>query len=578
MPCKKEFACAADDELINIPPEKTNPGPRHPGQRRKNVFNQMQIKTRFYVLIGFSALMLIWVGATGLSGMAASNDAVATVYNEHLVAIDRLNEIRNNQMQINITLGAARMETDPFEIVAQTDKLGGMIFRIENLMKEYEARTLAADERTLYDAFVQARLAFGRTGVMPMIDLLQREQFSAADALRKKTLEPTYAKASAAIDALLKYQVDHAKAQYEEASAYAAKVRIISIGSIVAGLVLSVFAGLFIARAITEGVARLVAAANKMSSGDLTARIEISGGCELGQVARAFNTMAEDFSSLLGQVQRAAAEAAATSVQVAETADAVSQASHAQSGAAAEAATAADSLDRSNESLVTSSEQAAVAAEDTRGLATHGQSVVNQAADGIRSIAATFSTSARLVDALGQRSQQIGQIVDVIKEIADQTNLLALNAAIEAARAGEQGRGFAVVADEVRKLAERTSQATSEISEMIAAIQGETHQAVSNMESGSRQIDTGLELARQAGEALQNINDSIRGVAEMIRAAAAATHAQADTSREISGRVDSIARMAAENSQAVAGTTASTRTLRELADQMQVLVSRFRIA
>ena len=540
--------------------------------------NQMNIKTRFYILIGFSALMLLWVGVTGLTGIGAANQTIAALYNDNLVAIDHLNEIRNNQMQISITLAAARQETDPFEIVAQTDKISGQIFRIENLLKEYEGRTLAPQERELFDAFVKARLNFGRTGVMPMIDLLQAEKFAQADELRKTVLEPAYAKASAAIDALLKYQVEQAGRAYEEASAAAARVRTVTIGSMVAGLVLSVLAGLLITRAITRSVAELMRAASGLAEGNLAVRADIQGGCELGQVALAFNKMADDFSAILGQVQQASTKVVHTSSGVADTAHQVAQASQAQAGQAADATSFAEQLNQAIGDLVARSERAAEAAEQTSGLATEGQAVVNQAVTGIRAIAATFSESARLVDALGRRSDQIGEIVGVIKDIADQTNLLALNAAIEAARAGEQGRGFAVVADEVRKLAERTAKATSEISEMIASIQSETRDAVRNMEGGSREVDGGLALAEQAGAALERINASIQQVAAAIRDTAAATHEQAATSRDISGRVESISRMATDNSAAVAGTTDSVRGLKQLAEELELLVSRFHLA
>jgi methyl-accepting chemotaxis protein len=540
--------------------------------------NTMKIKTRFYILIGFSALMLLWVGVTGLTGIGASNATIAALYNDNLVALERLNEIRNNQMQINITLAAARQETDAFEIVAHTDKIGGFIFRIENLLKEYEARTLAAEERQLFDDFVKARLNFGRNGVMPMIDLLQAEKFAEADALRKTVTEPAYAKASAAIDALLKYQVDHARASYETASADATRVRVITIGSMVVGLALSILAGLFITRAITGSVAELVKAATGLAEGNLTVRADIRGGCELGQVALTFNKMADDFSAILGQVQQAAARVVDTSAGVADTARQVARSSQGQADEAADASGSAERLNQAIGDLVARSEQAAGAAEETSGLAVHGQEVVNQAVAGIRAIAVTFGESARLVDALGKSSDQIGAIVAVIKDIADQTNLLALNAAIEAARAGEQGRGFAVVADEVRKLAERTTGATTEISTMIAAIQNETNGAVRNMEAGGRQVDDGLRLAEQAGEALERINDSIRAVAAAIRATAAATHEQAATSQDISGRVDSIAHLATENSTAVAGTTGDVDGLKQLAEELRGLVSRFRLA
>jgi methyl-accepting chemotaxis protein len=542
------------------------------------MFSQMNIKTRFYILIGFSAAVLVWVGTTGLTGIRTANETLASLYNGHFLAMQRINEIRNNQMQMHITLAAARMETDPFEIVAQTDKLSGLIFRIENLMKEYEGQSLSQEERQLFDAFVQARLNFGRNGVMPMVDLLQKEKFAEADTLRKNVMEPAYAKASAAIDTLLKHRLERAQAEYEETSAHATRVKMVSIGSMLAGLTLTILAGLFITRAITQGVTQLVGAASGLAEGNLAVRTSMKGGCELSQVAQTFNKMAEEFSSILSQVQKASTEVVGTSAAVADTAERVAQASQQQASEAADAATSADTLNHTIDSLVARSEQVAKAAEETSALAVQGQAVVNQAVAGIRDIAATFGESARLVDALGQRSDQIGQIVAVIKDIADQTNLLALNAAIEAARAGEQGRGFAVVADEVRKLAERTAGATAEISSMIESIQSETRGAVGNMEAGNRQVDKGLRLAEEAGRALQEINDSIRSVAAAIRETAASTHEQAATSREISGRVESIARMATENNDAVGQTNDSVHGLKQLAEELQKLVSRFRLA
>ena len=542
------------------------------------MFNNMKIRTRFYILIGFSTLMLIWVGATGLSGIQSTSKAVASVYNDRLVAIERLGEIRNNQMQIRITLGVARQETDAFEILAQTDKINGMIFRVGTILKEYEGRRMAPEEKALFDAFSQARQDFGGNGVMPMINLLTTEKFDEADKLRVSVLDPAYAKASAAIDALLEYEVKTARAEYESATAYAAKIRIVSIASIVAGLVLSILTGLFITRAITQGVGKLVKAASGLAEGDLGARSELTGDDELSHVSRAFNKMAEDFSAILSQVQQASAKVAGASSEVSDTADSVAQASLGQAEAASDAASSADNLNQSICELSTRSGQAAAAAEATRVLAVSGQGVVNQAVQGIRDIAVTFNESARLVGALGQRSDQIGQIVAVIKDIADQTNLLALNAAIEAARAGEQGRGFAVVADEVRKLAERTTSATTEISSMISSIQSETQDTVSNMNAGNRQVDAGLHLAEQAGESLQKINDSIRQVADVIRETAAATNQQSATSREISDRVQGIARMARDNSSAVASTTTATHDLKQLSDELQQLVSRFRLS
>ena len=170
---------------------------------------------------------------------------------------------------------------------------------------------------------------------------------------------------------------------------------------------------------------------------------------------------------------------------------------------------------------------------------------------------------------LGQRSDQIGQIINVIKDIAEQTNLLALNAAIEAARAGEQGRGFAVVADEVRKLAERTALATSEISKMISAIQSETGNAVATMEKGSSEVSDGVALANQAGKSLQNINNSVKRVVDMIEQISESTRSQSETTNEITQRVEHIAEMAQENTVSVNETTHASHDLQKLSGHLQ---------
>jgi len=542
------------------------------------MLNNLKIKTRLYVLIGFASLLLVWVGVTGLSGINTTSSALSSVYNDHLVAIDQLNEVRNNQLQARLALSAARQETDSFEIMGHADRIRSYIFKIENILKVYTSRAMPPEEKTLTDAFIEARVNFGRTGIMPMIDLLQGEKFDEADKLRKEVMDPAYAKASAAIDALLKYQVESARKEFEQSAAYAKKVQIITIASIVVGLLLSVVAGLMITRCIAYGVMTLEDAAVKLSGGDLTTRVTLRSKDELGQVALAFNTMAEEFAAIIGQVNQAAMQITATSGQLSDSAEKVALGSDNQTREAASAAASVENLNQVIQEVANRSQVATSASAETGDLATHGQQVVNSAAQGIREIAETFSQSARLIDALGQRSQQIGQIVNVIKDIADQTNLLALNAAIEAARAGEQGRGFAVVADEVRKLAERTGKATSEISTMITTIQSETGNTVNNMERGSKQVDAGVKMAAQAGESLVQINSSLSQVAEMIRHIADATRQQSEASGEITRRVEGIVRMAEENSATIGSTTGATQDLRQLSAQMQEVISRFRLS
>ncbi|MDE3208872.1 MAG: cache domain-containing protein, partial [Pseudomonadota bacterium] len=204
-----------------------------------------------------------------------------------------------------------------------------------------------------------------------------------------------------------------------------------------------------------------------------------------------------------------------------------------------------------------------------------GEGVVLQASSEMNRLDESVKETAQRISGLGQRSDEISGIVKVIRDIADQTNLLALNAAIEAARAGEQGRGFAVVADEVRKLAERTSNATIEIGEMILSIQNETKTAVSSMESGASQVQAGVDLALQAGDALKKINEGSQRMVGMVHDIAAAIKEQSTASDEIANHVCRISQMAEENSGYVDKMLVESKELDKIAESLKKSISQF---
>lgn len=542
-----------------------------------NFITNMKIRTKLNILVILVSLLLVGIGITGLVGIRSSNNALSTVYNDHLVAINQLNEMRNHQMQIRLELAAARLETDAFEILEHVDKVRSSIFQVDNFLTTYNERNLYPEEKVLLEAFTTARLNFGRTGVIPTIDLLQAEKFSQADALRKTALDPAYKQASQAIDNLIQYQVSNAKNEFERVTRLTKTILIASIASIVIGLILSILIGIVITRSVSCGVRELDRAASKLANGDLTARATWESKDELGDVSRVFNKMASEFSSLITQVHQSADQVANAAEIQAASAEKVSLISTNQTQQATIAASSIEELNSAVKEVAQKSAEVVAAANEASSMTAAGQQVVNNAASGIQKVSNTVSESAQMIAALGQRSDQIGQIVNVIKDIADQTNLLALNAAIEAARAGEQGRGFAVVADEVRKLAERTTTATSEISQMISAIQAETSNAVSTMERGSAQVSEGVSMANQAGKSLQEINNSVKRVVEMVQQIATSTSSQSESSDAITHRVEHIAQMALENTASVDETTRSSHDLQKLSAHLQQLVSKFKL-
>lgn len=541
------------------------------------ILADLKIKTKLTVLIILVSIFLVGIGLTGLLGINQSNNALLSVYNNHLLAINQLNEVRNNQMLINNELLLARQETDAFEVMGHADKVSKYIFNIENILKSYNARQMSAEEKTLLDSFVQARMNFGRNGVMPTIDLLQAEKSSEADKLRKEILVPAYDKASEGIDALIKYQVDAAKNEYEHVWAIGKTIRMASIVSIAIGLALTILIGVLITRSVSRGVSVLADAARTVANGDLTARADLTTKDELGQVAQAFNKMVQDFSSIIGTIRNSANEVSCASENQAKVGEQIAALSNRQTEQAVSVAASIEGLNAMVREVAAKAQSIAEAAHEANGMADRGQLVVNSAVKGIQEISQTVSESAAMIKSLGHRSDQIWQIVKVIKEIADQTNLLALNAAIEAARAGEQGRGFAVVADEVRKLAERTASATSEISDMISAVQSETSNAVAAMEKGSNQVEQGVAMANQAGDALVQVTASIKHVVDMIQQIASSTREESETTNKVTAQVEQIAQMASESSKTIGQSAQTCHGIQNMAHALQDEVARFKL-
>ena len=537
----------------------------------------MTIRTKLTAAVVSATLLMIAIGVAGLWGTHSAQQAAESIYKDRLVAIDILNDVRNLQNQIRINLLIARQSGDSFEVLASADKINGNIFQVAQLLEDYNKRKIGSAEKKLMEEFVAARLHFGRTGVVPMIDLLQAEKFDAADKHRKEVVDPAFTKVSDAIDAVIKQQSALAKAQFEQTAKQASAIRIGSIAAILIGAFMALGMGTLIARSINQGVAALVEASARLADGDLTAHVTVQGKDELSRVGLSFNQMASQFSHLISEVNASSEQVNQTANGLSTAAGQVAQGSRLQSEQAAAAANSVELLNAAFKEIAATSVDIVSAANNARELSSRGNQVVSSAVQGIEKVAKTVSESAVSISDLGQRSKQIGQILSVIKDIADQTNLLALNAAIEAARAGEQGRGFAVVADEVRKLAERTTSATAEISTMVGAIQKDTQQAVETMRQSSDDVRDGVALANEAGKALKDISESVEHVVAMIGQIANSTSNQSEASESLTATVEEIARMAVETRSANEHAVSASEEMATRSHGLRSIISRFRL-
>jgi len=331
-------------------------------------------------------------------------------------------------------------------------------------------------------------------------------------------------------------------------------------------------------RSIRSIMFRLVATMQRVAANDLaTDDAEITTEDEIGQAGTAFNRMKNSLREMIQSIAGTAQHVASASEELSSSATQQAQSAETQKDQTAQVATAMQEMSSTVLQVSENSNKAAEASRQAAETARRGGAIVEETLSRMRAIADSVSGTAKKMDELGKSSDQIGQIVGVINDIADQTNLLALNAAIEAARAGEQGRGFAVVADEVRKLAERTTTATKEIAGMIKNIQQETKTAVTAMETGTKQVEEGVKSTIQAGGSLKEIIHMAEQVGEMVMQIATAAMEQSSASEEVNQNMEKIAKLVKESADGAQQSAKACQDLSSLAFDLQNMVGTFKL-
>ncbi|KKL01893.1 HAMP domain-containing protein [Rheinheimera mesophila] len=340
-------------------------------------------------------------------------------------------------------------------------------------------------------------------------------------------------------------------------------------------LVFSVFIALYLKTSLQSRLQVAKELVSAVADGKLTNTIDSSGGDEIADLLKALARMQTQLHQLMSQIKTAAADLSGASSTVASTTEQLSASAEEQSRASSSIAAAVEQLSVSIDSVSANASEARTIAGKSGQQAQQSSKVINDTVASMERIAQVVRSASSRIEELGKQSEQISSIVNVIKGIADQTNLLALNAAIEAARAGEQGRGFAVVADEVRLLAQRTTQSTTEISGMIDVILSGTVDAVGQMSTGVEQVNMGVELAGQAGSAIDVIQHSFQQVVSVVESISMSLQEQNAASNEVAGHIERIATMSAQNSEATRHNSEVAHELRTLSNGLNHAVARF---
>jgi len=539
-------------------------------------FYDMKIGTKLlsgFVLVAVIAGIIGWVGVSNIRGIAAKD---TEMYEGNVIPITQLGRIAAAFQRVRVNLAKVLLvknRQDKEKYLAQIKELSS---EITKLTGELEKNRTTPEEKTLIKEFEDSRGVFSPI-IARIVDLSIAGKDAEALALYEGEATNAALAEQTLIDKLVDFNTNDAKqASEQNTSAAHGAVQFTLIFALLS-IVLAIGLGIFISRIITTPLKQGVEFAIAVAGGDLTHRLDMDREDEIGKLANALDGMVEELREVITKMADASDTVSSAAAQLSASSEQMATGTEEVAAQAGTVATAGEEMAATSTEIAQNCTMAADSSKLANDSAVTGASIVRETVTVMNRIAERVKDSAKTVESLGSRSDQIGEIIGTIEDIADQTNLLALNAAIEAARAGEQGRGFAVVADEVRALAERTTKATKEIGQMIKAIQSETKGAVEVMEEGVMEVEKGTAEAAKSGNALQDILDQINAVTMQVSQMATAAEQQTATTTEISTNIQQITEVIQGTARGAEEAASAANQLAKMAEELQNLAGHFRL-
>uniref|UniRef100_UPI0030DA5556 methyl-accepting chemotaxis protein n=2 Tax=Pseudomonas TaxID=286 RepID=UPI0030DA5556 len=534
----------------------------------------LNIAPRAFLGFAFIALLVIVLGVFAVSRMSIIRQASVDMQSNQLPSVGFLGTMTENVLRLRILSFRVLVNREPVSLQEAETRIGVLVDKVKQAQAGYAALPADGEEAALFKTF-SVTLDKYLQAVREMTDLSRQNKLEEMRNLINTRVKEGTDQMGEQLNKLIAInKADATAADVEANEQYAFATNGIIVVSVVAALMTVLLAWL-LTRSILTPLNRAVLAAETIAGGNLSKVIEVDGNDEPARLLGALSAMQTNLRKTIEQIAGSATQLGAAAEELSTVTQEASRGLQQQNNEIEQAATAVNEMTAAVEEVARNAVSTSEASNQSTQAAHEGRNRVVETVDAIQTMTHDVRNTALMIEGLAAQGRDIGKVLDVIRAIAEQTNLLALNAAIEAARAGEAGRGFAVVADEVRALAHRTAQSTQEIEKMVAGIQNGTGEAVSSMQQSNQRTQSTLEMARAAGVALEQITQSIQLINERNLVIASASEEQAQVSREVDRNLVNIRDLATQSAAGADQTSAATHELSRLAVDLNAMVARF---